>query len=398
MEPHFPVQLLVSTPKGDLPFTPERARLPLPQGPDCEGPLLTYGPYMDALSRFLGRAEFEPLRSALSKLPGQPVSLNAIRSLEIISKKHGALYHVAQVRVHLEKKSHSFALEVAVRPDQQAFLESEFQLMERLHDLFGLPFLPRPYLQGEASYSGDPADPLNKPHLLKLFMADWFDDYHEFHLSRRNEGGPPAIKVWSSKDGDWWLSAEQTHSLYRRAAAILTAYLDGQSFSEIYPWHHAAGDFVLKRQGELVDLRLITARDYRCLLPAETDLEDKWIGIFHFFFNLTLRLRLDRLDGTGELAWADPICLGAIMEGFLESWEEKTRKMPSLPSTGEVIDALRSFTPQEWAPLGEFIMLNGLVEADEVPFLQARLEEHIAALYDVLLKEVCTREPVRAKD
>jgi len=38
------------------------------------------------------------------------------------------------------------------------------------------------------------------------------------------------------------------------------------------------------------------------------------------------RMRLDRLDGTGPLAWADHGCVYATLSGFLEGLREKTRR------------------------------------------------------------------------
>jgi hypothetical protein len=376
MDPFFPVRLLVNMPQEPLMLTPERAQIPLPRDPDAGEPILTYGPYLEALYHFLSQNGYEPLRAALERHLHRPVPLKAIQGLDIYSEKHGAIYNVARVVTHLLKESHSLAINVAMQPEQQAFLEREFYVLDELHKRFGLPFLPRPYLQGETIYAGDEGTRV----LLKLFLTEWFNDYHEFHLSQREGGRTPIIKIWNLEKGENFLDTERTHFLYHQAAAILTAYLDEQTFEQIYPWHHAAGDFVVRQQGEKVKLKMVTARDYRCLFSPGADPEERWLALVHFFFNLTIRMRLDRLDGTGEYAWANPDCLRGVLRGFLEAWNQKAMKNPSLPPSREMLDFVRSFSPREWHFIAELIFKDALVEADEISFLQQHLEEHIASL------------------
>jgi len=377
---HFPVRLSINSPDGLVAFSARHARLPLPWGLDGEGPALAYGPYLDALKSFLGHNKYQPLLMAISEHLERPVTVQEIQSLQIISQKHGAFYHVAQVRAKVCGEYYSFAVNSAVRPAQQAFLESEFALLQNLNKRFPLGFIPKAYVTGESLCAADDGSPL----MLRLFVAEWFEEYHEFHLSRRAPGDPLAIRVWDGYAEKTFLSARETRSLYHQAAAILTAYLDPESFSQIYPWHHAAGDFVLKRQHEGVELRLITVRGYRPLVTVGPDPLEKWIPIVHFFLNLSLRMRLDRLDGTGELAWAGSDCLQGIVSGFLETWQQKAENSSNLPQASELLDVLRSFTLEEWLLLSDLVLVDGVTEAKEEKFLQPRLEEHLTRLCEVL--------------
>jgi hypothetical protein len=383
MEPNFPVRLMVKGSGGLDPLTAQLAAVELPRGPDQEGPILTYGPYLTSLSRFLGQDGYGPLLKALRLHLGRSLDLESIQEVEIISRKHGALYHVAQVRVGVPGERCSLALNVAVRPDQQAFLESEFTLLSELHHRFGLPYLPRPYLMGEIASD----EPAVGGGLLRLFLAEWFDDYHEFHLSSGPGGDSPVINVWTSTEGQGTLGIPETRALYSQAAAILTGYFDERTYKQIYPWHHAAGDFVVKRQDGNVDVRLVTARDHRCLILLEPGPEAAWIAIAHFFLNLTLRVRLDRLDGTGPLAWAEDECLRGVVDGFFQAWARKARRDPSLPSEADVMEVLRSFSPEEWLPLAELIVDRNLVESSEADFLSPRLKAHVGALSAILREQ-----------
>jgi hypothetical protein len=120
------------------------------------------------------------------------------------------------------------------------------------------------------------------------------------------------------------------------------------------------------------------------LVSIESGFSDGWIPIVHFFLNLSLRMRLDRLDGTGDMVWAVPACLRGVVSGFLEMWEKKAKKDPGLPRAPQVLEVLRSFTPEEWSSLADLVLVDGLVEADEMQFIQLRLEEHAVSLCEVL--------------
>ena len=380
---NLPVRLFIKSRDGLLAFGPEHARMPLPWGLDRGGPVLTYGPYLNALASFLGQSDYQPLRTALSRLLGRPISLPEVQDLEVISQKHGAFYHVAQARAKISGEYYSLAINSAVRTEQQAFLESEFTLLQHLNKRFPLGLIPRTFALGISPYAAEDGSVL----ALKSFIAEWFDGYHEFHLSRRSLNEIPVVKVWDGSSGETALDAQQTRLLYHRAAAILTAYLDGESFSQIYPWHHAAGDFVLARREQGVEVRLITVRGYQPLVSVGSDPSEKWIPLVHFFLNMSLRMRLDRLDGTGDLAWAGVECLQGVVSGFLECWEQKARENSSLPRSSEVWGVLRSFAREEWLSLAELVLVDGLLEEDETEFIQPRLEEHVTSLCRVLSDE-----------
>ncbi len=377
---HFPIRLFINGPEGLVAFTTKHETLPLPWGLDSDGPALTYGPYFKALAGFLCRDDAQPLRMALSRHLGRPVSLEEIRSLEIISQKHGAFYHVAQARVKVSEILCSFAVNSAIRPAQQAFLESEFVLLRELWARFPLGFVPRAYVLDVDPKTGDGgACPV-----MKSFIGEWFEGFHEFHLSRRTADNVLAIRVWDDDTAESFLNARETRSFYHQAAAILTAYVAPESFSQIYPWHHAAGDFVLKRKQTGVDVRLVTVRGYLPLVPVGSDPLDRWIPLVHFFLNMSLRMRLDRLDGTGVLAWAGPDCLPGVVSGFLEAWQQKAKEDDGLPTASTVLDVLRSFTPEEWFSLADLILVDGLTEAGEIEFIQPRLEDHVTSLWTVI--------------
>lgn len=378
----FPIHCWINTPDGLLAATAQHAAVIMPIGPFRQEPALRYGPYFEAISSFLTRDHGHALQRALALHLHRAVSLAEITKMDIISEKHGALYHVARLRTQLREESCTLAVNVAVTPRQQAFLDNEYELLTLLSAADGSAFLPTPYLAGETLYRAE--DELSRT--LKLFVVEWFDHFHEFHLGKDANESQPIIKIWENGAPGPGLNRQQAHSLYHRAAAILTACLDGRSFRQIYPWHHAAGDFIVKLDGDSVDLRLITVRDYRCLLSPGPDYENLVAAILHFFLNMSLRLRLDRLDGVGEPTWAGPDCLDPLLAGFLQTWRGKTHAHRHLPSCHELLDALRSFTQADWLQLAEMVVEDGLVEADELDFLKPLLADHVAELTTAINK------------
>jgi len=377
------VRFFINSPDGLVSFGAEHAGAPLPWGLDSEGPFITYGPYFNAIVNFLVQGDCQPLRIALSQHLERAVSVREVQSLDIISQKHGAFYHVAQVRAEVSGQYFSFAINCAVGPQQQAFLESEFALLRDLNQRFPLGLIPRAYVLGTSPHAAE-----DGAHwALKAFIAEWFEGFHEFHLSRQFAEDTPIIRVWDVRTDESFLDARETLSLYHQAAAILTAHFDTESFSQIYPWHHAAGDFVLKRRQKGVELRLITVRGYLPLVYIESGSSEKWIPIVHFFLNLSLRMRLDRLDGTGDLVWASPACLHGVVSGFLEIWEQKAEEDSALPRAPQVLEMLRSFTPEEWSSLADLVLVDGLVETDEMEFIQLQLGAHVVSLWKVLKQE-----------
>ena len=329
----------------------------------------TYGQYLGMVSRLLSQNAFAFLKDLLAKQHKPTPEVEKVSRIELISEKHGALYNVSRLRVHFADDVRSFAVNSAFSEEQQAFLQVEAKLLRDLHASSGLPYLPVPFIA--ASVPG-----------LMVLIAEWFENHHEFHLSL-NPSGIPAINVWKQGGKPQFLDAPKSMEIYAQVSRILTLYLDHGSFSQIYPWHHAAGDFIIDESQNPPSLRLITVRGYRPLLAKESDLRDKMLGSLHFFVNLTIRMRMDRLDGTGELAWATPQCLPGVIRGFVEGWETR-RGNENLPKAVEIFSLFLDFSPDERLAFAEVVAADGRIEANEGDFLFPRLPGHVNELFDAL--------------
>jgi hypothetical protein len=172
-----------------------------------------------------------------------------------------------------------------------------------------------------------------------MFLGQWFNGYHEFHISIDPVDQKPKIMVWDDVHGRFFLSTEQTKILYARVSKILTGYYNLESCEQILSWHHAAGDFVVRAEDEKLELKLITVRQYAAFFQGQKDLaaahgdsELMLQALLIFFLNLSIRMRLDRLNGIGEMVWSDSVAVEATLIGFLEALSMKP-DVSSLPES-----------------------------------------------------------------
>jgi hypothetical protein len=285
-------------------------------GPTCR-PALSYGQYFEGIADVISRDDYGLLVDATGSQLARDISLADIEAVLICAEKHGSDYHPAKIEVMVGGTCAAFAMNVAVTERGRAWLCREFEVLQYLNAKYDFPFLPRTYFQGEAIHSSGWGG-----YTMPMFLADWFQGYHEFHLSRDEENGSQKIIVWDTDVGHSYLSLAQAWQIYSQAAKIMTLYYDVETFEQIFPWHHAAGDFVVKAQKKSLYVKLATARQYAPMLER-SERVSVFEGLLFFLLNLSVRMRLDRLDGVGAVAWADNECVDATLEGFVKALRTK---------------------------------------------------------------------------
>ena len=178
-----------------------------------------------------------------------------IQEIRIHLEKHGEFYHPARIETDVIGSVRSLLCSTSPYPTRgKKHIYGEFHNLKRLNTEFAESFLPRVYSLGEVTSAGG----------IKfcMFLGEWFQDYHEFHISRQTSGNQRQVCVWDDRNGRYYLSREQTLRLYRQAARIMTGYYNVTTFEHISPWHHAAGDFIIRLNQNNIDLKLITVRGY----------------------------------------------------------------------------------------------------------------------------------------
>jgi hypothetical protein len=336
--------------------------------PDCRHPGETsespasLGDYFTVARWFLSDHDFDVVRTSGRDITGCAVTTADLAGFSVYLVKHGTFYHPSRVDVRLHNgTSWSLALNLAVSPAGLACVDREYEALKHLSPVSSA--LPTVYDRGHFTTDGgvDAA----------VFAARWLDDYHEFHLTR--DEGVQQVVVWDEANGHYFLTPDERGQLYRQAAAILTRCYNPQTGEQIQPWHHAAGDFVVKGRGEALDVRLITVRQYTSLFEDMPDDPDAVIeAALIFFINLSIRMRLDREDGIRDILWAEASCLGPMIDGFLAGLG--TRDV-------ELADCFTDFaleTPEaEWMATAGMLIGSYHPDSADLPVIRTHLIEHI---------------------
>ena len=282
---------------------------------------ITYGGYFSAVSRFCAASRWQRVLRAASHKMEQSLSENDLERVAIFLEKHGSFYHPARIVVTAGKKQISMVVNVAATAAGQKAVQRETRALQLLNEQRPFGWLPAVYA------IKDDAPP--------MFLGDWFDGFHEFHLASKNGDKEPGILVWDGEATPCLLSEKQEDALYRNMAMILTACYDPVTTHQIFPWHHAAGDFVVRPEESGAAVKLITVRDYRPMnRSGEKPMnENEMLDVLQvFFLHLTLRMRVDRIDGVSEVAWASDRCLAPVIEGFFQGLD-LTARLSGFPET-----------------------------------------------------------------
>lgn len=285
-------------------------------------------------------------------------------------QKHGEFYHPSKAEVERNGKTACFVINAAVSEIGKHCIEREYLLLKELGRMVSPPFIPQVYAIDKIQ--------LEDGREIPMFSGQWFDGYHEFHLSENSDGNMGLV-VWDTDKGNYFLSEDQTLSLYRQAAKILTLYYNPDTFEQIFPWHHAAGDFVVKcDDAHQIDVKLITVRQYISPMECEeNDTEAVMGGLLAFLINLSVRMRLDRADGVGDIVWADDVALTGTVQGFSDALKLK----PSYPEKA-FRNYLESWSKEDVSEMAEAIIGSYHPQSPEIPVIRQHLPPHIALLAD----------------
>ena len=276
---------------------------------------ITYGEYFEAVSHFLVSSG-EQMACAAGSVLGGAVQVEEIADLSVFLEKHGAFYHPSRVVGSIQNKKIALVVNVAVSSRGKLFLAQEVANLNRLNRLIPYGFIPKVYASGQVD--------IDENRAVAMFMGDWFDAYAEFHVSKADDNSPARLKVWDPERGPYELTESQSATIYEQAAEILTTYYSVDTYEQIFSWHHAAGDFIVKLDGDAVRLKLVTVRRYERMLDSKAEGTDTAIqALLLFLLNMTLRMQIDRLDGVGELVWLDSFVIAATLRGFFKGLERK---------------------------------------------------------------------------
>lgn len=306
------IRRLVASPDGEFALAQEHLSLPLEGCPNET----TYADYFQEMEAFLADDGYAALLAAASKSLGRDLALSGISRIDLRSEKHGAYYHPASVDV-VTTRGGRVRLCLLAATALLGFLamEEEYETLAALNAAFPWKRLPEVYAQADR---GD----------MSFMLAEWIAGHHEFHVM---ENGRTIL--WDFDRGLSELTPGQVFSVHEQAAEIATLYYGFEDGRRIHPWHHAAGDFIvgLGDSGD-VSVRLCTARGYGPILENDGEPDFSGRALEAFFLDLTLRLRLDRIEGTEAMVFLGEEVLEAGLSGFLRAmaargFEREARSM-----------------------------------------------------------------------
>ena len=380
---HF--QFLLSDSRGDIELSPEDLEQPFLISPDERHSFLTLADYFGALQQFIMLDDGNLLCSTLIKQGQQTdISLSDISGVIIRSEKHGAFYHIASVEITGLQKIIKFAVTTALSESARTSLDEEYVILKQLSGI-NPDFIQKIYCKKSVQWKTEP----DSEDFL-MVLGEWFDNYHEWHAGDDPESGSRKIQLWDYKNGYRFLSDEESCELLRQAAYILTYYYDQTTFRQIYPWHHGAGDFVFAAESaDKISVKLITARQYEPLVHFDhVEEADRLVAAIQFLLNLTLRIRLDRIDGVEEPALLGAFAVQAAVSGFwagLVATQAEDRLM--IGPVAEFLEIMRSFDAQEIYEMYDSL-LEIYAEEDQNDFrlIQEKLADHAEELHEALQK------------
>jgi len=269
-------------------------------------------------------------------------------------------------------------INVAVSSVGKQYIKREYAQLRKMCSEFELCFVPKIYGIGSGTTKHGVS--------LSMFMGEWFQGFFEFHISV-DQDNQNKLVIWDTEKENFFLSSNQALDVYRKCAMILTWHYNIESFEQIFSWHHAAGDFVVKPEyGDKVSMRLITVRKYAPIIQNPGDDPESMVyGLLVFLLNMSVKNRLDRLDGTGELVWAGAGVAQETLRGFFQGLDLKI-KSKNIPDNFDqfFIKYLRSYSKKELYDTAEAVVKRIVCHKEELDFIKYQLKKHIAELHSAI--------------
>ncbi|MFA6010906.1 MAG: hypothetical protein WC799_13050 [Desulfobacteraceae bacterium] len=337
--------------------------------------------YFIAAESHLRENEFEVIRAGALHTIFESIIPQDIEGVNICLVKHGRFYHPSKVIVRLKtNQSFSMALNIAFSHEGNACVDREYQALIALNSR--IEFIPKVF--GKKTYA------MKDGLIYSMFSAQWFENYHEFHLSLDNDGVQKII-VWDSEKGNYYLSKEHSFKLYRKIAFIMTCCYDPYTGDQIHPWHHAAGDFIIKNDDIDVDVRLITVRQYASLFKEmPDDIDSLAEAATIFLIGLSLRTRIDRADGVGDTLWADDFAVQATVQGFIDGLcSSNFTSHHGSALKKKIIALLSQLNSEDIFDYSRLIIESYNPLSPDIPVIKKNIENHVRKLHQAFEKFLC---------
>ncbi|OGW45197.1 MAG: hypothetical protein A2Y66_07825 [Nitrospirae bacterium RBG_13_41_22] len=94
-----------------------------------------------------------------------------------------------------------------------------------------------------------------------------------------------------------------------------------------------------------------------------------------------MKMRLDKIDGLGEVVWADDTCIESTLIGFFEAMQTKGNLKPylNLAKTEDFLSLLKSFTQEELKTI-IISLIDQYRDTSDYPVIISNIDNHIDKL------------------
>ena len=368
-----------ASPEGDVPVDDATLERPFILRPFENHPFMALGDYFSAVRDFILHDKGKQLVHLLTHIWDKKVELEDIGKVIIRYEKYGSLYQIVSVEVFWQDRQIKFAVSTAISNEAKETLGREFDIIQHLYYQKGLPYIPRAYYKYMIGLQNK-----EMTETILMTMSQWFENYHEWHFSR-DDNNVEHILIWDM-EGYRFASDYEADEIIRQSSKILTLYYNSDNYCRIYPWHHGAGDFIVKTGDESIDVRLVTIRGYEPIaFPNNEEKADVLKALILFFFDTTIKMRLDKYEGVGETYWAGSSVLKAVLEGFLDALKIKDLEGDlSGLKIEDVIDKLMSFDKDGIEALFSLcIDQYSMHDPSDYEVIQTHFKNHISELHQV---------------
>ncbi len=348
---------------------------------------ITIGDYFIAARKFLSRNDFSLLKKGLEGILNTHIQTKDICRLNLFLEKHGAFYHPLRlVAILQDGNTVSFVINGAISEQGLALVQNEYYIIKTLNEKQSPSYLP-------AVFGCDMFQRGNKQ--FGFFLGQWLNGFKEFHISKVND--EKKVVIWNSDGSRRFIHLKDAFPIYKKIAEILTLYYDLETFRQIYPWHHAAGDFIIRKNENGFDIKLITIRGYDDLTdfdPDELDLNGpdlNGIGpsifilpsLMVFFLNLSLRVRMDRLDGTGDSVMIDEDVLSFVVDGFFAGLDQKGVQLNEPDLKTSFIEFFNQFSLDQIIEMMVSVLESQPPAPSEIELVRKNLISHCKILHAI---------------
>jgi len=127
----------------------------------------------------------------------------------------------------------------------------------------------------------------------------------------------------------------------------------------------------------------VTVRRYSPLLNVtENSAEAVLNGLLLFLLNISMRMRLDRLDGVKDVCWIDDVVVEGTLTGFFKGLELQLQNSRIPEGFCEYVKSFLTEIPAE-EMLDLFVSLADSLPSDsqDLPLIQSHFESHADAFF-----------------